>query len=239
MKKAVIFSGAGLSAESGIPTFRDSGGLWDNYRIEEVASPEGWEKDSALVLEFYRRRFEQMQNSKPNAAHYAIAQLQEKFDVLCITQNIDTLLEKAGVKNVVHLHGQINYAKCESYFSIPPRNADRKCDYRTEITEAIKIGDRCPKCSKKLRPDVVWFGEAVSLPKREIRQILPEVEVFIGVGTSAKVYPASSLLYYFEDTPQKYFVDPNPPTALLANYTFLLGTAAEKMPELVKFLLDR
>jgi NAD-dependent deacetylase len=239
MKKAVIFSGAGLSAESGIPTFRGSNGLWDNYCIEEVASPEGWAKDPALVLEFYRQRFEQMQNCKPNAAHDAIAQLQEKFDVLCITQNIDTLLEKAGVNNVIHLHGQIDYAKCEWYCSIPPRNADRECDYRTEITEALKMGDRCPKCDKQLRPDVVWFGEAVSLPKREIRQILPEVEVFIGVGTSAQVYPAAHLLYYFEDTPQKYFIDPNPPTVLLENYTFLLGTAAEKMTELVKFLLAR
>lgn len=237
MKKAVIFSGAGLSAESGIPTFRGMDGLWENHRIEEVASPEGWAKDPVLILDFYRQRFEQMQNCEPNAAHHAIAKLQEKFDVLCITQNIDTLLERAGVKNVIHLHGRIDYAKCEYHVSIPPRNTDEECDYRTEINKAIRIGDRCPKCGKQLRPDVVWFGEAVFLPKREIRQILPEVEVFIGVGTSAQVYPASSLLYYFEDTPQKYFIDPDPPTALLSNYIFLLGTAAEKIPELVEFLL--
>ena len=237
MKKAVIFSGAGLSAESGIPTFRDRGGLWDNYPIEAVASPEGWAKDPALVLDFYRQCFEQMQNCKPNAAHDAIAQLQEKFDVLCITQNIDTLLEKAGVKNVIHIHGRIDYGKCEWHFSIPPRNAEWECDYRTEITQAIEMSDRCPKCSKQLRPDVVWFGEAVFLPKREIRQILPEVEVFIGVGTSAQVYPASSLLYSFEDVPQKYFIDPAPPSHLLLDYTLLRGTAVEKMPDLVSSLL--
>ncbi|MEM9542366.1 MAG: Sir2 family NAD-dependent protein deacetylase [Cyanobacteria bacterium P01_E01_bin.42] len=239
MKKAVIFSGAGLSAESGIPTFRSNNGLWDNYRIEDVTSPEGWEKDPALVLDFYEQRFEQMQNCKPNAAHYAIAQLQEQFDVLCITQNIDTLLERAGVKNVIHLHGRIDYAKCECHFLIPPQNIDEECDYRSEISKAIQMGDRCPKCSKKLRPDVVWFGEAVSLPKREIRRILPEVEVFIGVGTSAKVYPASSLLYYFDTVPHRYFIDPDPPEHLRLRYTFLEGTAAEKIPELVASLLAK
>jgi len=203
MRKIVIFSGAGLSAESGIPTFRDLRGLWENYRIEEVASPLGWSQNQKLVLDFYAQRFVQMQACQPNAAHHAIAQLADRFEVICITQNIDTLLEQAGVKEVWHLHGRIDYQKCEWHWEIPPLDAEWHCNYKAEITQPTQLGDLCPKCGKQLRPDVVWFGEAVDMRVSQLYAIAPEVDIFIGVGTSAQVYPAAGLLTFFEYVPPK------------------------------------
>lgn len=239
MGKIVIFSGAGLSAESNIPTFRDSGGLWEGHRIEDVATPIGWQRDPGLVLNFYAQRFIQMQNCTPNPAHRAIAQLGQHFDVLCITQNIDTLLEQASVLNIRHLHGRIDYKKCEWHFSIPPMNADWQCNYRSAITEPVKMGDLCPDCGRQLRPDVVWFGEAVTMPVEELYEIVSQVEIFIGVGTSAKVTPAATLLKFFGNVSEKYFIDPNPPVEVLNNYILLQGNASEKMPELVSKLIDK
>lgn len=237
MKKIVVFSGAGLSAESGISTFRDSGGLWENHKIEDVAAPIGWMKNQALVLDFYAQRFVQMQQCQPNAAHQAIAKLATIFDVVCITQNIDTLLEKAGVKEVWHLHGRIDYQKCEWHFSIPPMDALWQCDYKAEITQPIKLGERCPKCRKLLRPDVVWFGEAVDMRVDTLYEIVSKIDIFIGVGTSAQVYPAANLLRFFKEVKAKYFIDPNPNYAVLEGFTILEGTASEKMPQLVEQLI--
>ena len=239
MRKIVVFSGAGLSAESGIPTFRDLGGLWENHRIEDVASPRGWKNNPSLVLDFYAQRFKQMQECKPNAAHHAIAQLANLFDVVCITQNIDTLLEPAGVKDVWHLHGRIDYQKCEWHFSIPPMDADWQCDYRAEITKPTELGELCPKCSKQLRSDVVWFGEAVDMRVDDLYEMVSQVDVFIGVGTSAQVYPAAGLLRFFGDAREKYFIDPYPAYSALNGFTVFKGTACEKMPELVEALSSK
>lgn len=238
MKKIVIFSGAGLSAESGIPTFRDLGGLWTEHRLEDVATPEGWMRNQELVLNFYARRFVEMLQCQPNAAHRAIAKLAGVFDVVCITQNIDTLLERAEVREVWHLHGRIDRQKCEWHFDIPPYYADWHCDYKSKITQPVQLGDLCPKCGRQLRPDVVWFGEAVDMKMDSLFELLFDVDVFIGVGTSATVYPAASLLKFFAAIPEKYFVDPNPAYYALDGFTVLEGTAAEKMPELVESLIS-
>ena len=239
MRKIVVFSGAGLSADSGIPTFRDSDGLWQGHRIEDVAAPIGWKKNPSLVLDFYAQRFVRMQECQPNAAHAAIAQLANLFDVVCITQNIDTLLEQAGVQDVWHLHGQLDYQKCEWHFSIPPMDADWQCNYRAEITKPTQLGDLCPKCGKQLRPDVVWFGEAVDMRCDELYGMVSQVDVFIGVGTSAQVYPAANLLQFFGYAREKYFIDPNPAYSALNGFTVFKGTAAEKMPELVEVLRSK
>lgn len=239
MRKIVVFSGAGLSAESGIPTFRDSGGLWENYRIEDVATPLGWKQNPSLVLDFYAQRWVQMQQCQPNAAHRAIAKLATCFDVVCMTQNIDTLLEQAGVKEVWHLHGRIDYQKCEWHFSIPPIDADWQCDYRSQIAKPTQLGDVCPKCGKQLRPDVVWFGEAVEMRVDELYEIVSQVDVFIGIGTSAQVYPAANLLRFFGEVREKYFIDLNPAYEILNGFTILQGTASEKMPELADTLSSK
>ena len=233
VKKIVVFSGAGLSAESGIPTFRDSGGLWEQHRIEDVASPEGWERDKKLVLNFYEQRFLKSLQCQPNAAHHAIARLQEYFDVVNITQNIDTLLERAGAKNVWHLHGRIDYQKCELHYSIPAYDdSSFTCDYRAQISSPTKLGDMCPRCGSQLRPDVVLFGEAVDMRQQFLEELVATADVFIGIGTSAQVYPAARLLPLFRRTRLKYFVDPNPAFDMLEGFEILKGRASDQMPTL-------
>ncbi|MBD2208981.1 silent information regulator protein Sir2 [Nostoc linckia FACHB-104] len=236
MPKIVVFSGAGLSLESGIPTFRGAGGLWEGHRIEDVATPLGWMHNQQLVLDFYAQRFVQMQQCKPNAAHFAIAELAAKFDVTCITQNIDTLLEKAGVQDVWHIHGRIDYHKCEWHFGIPPMDADWQCDYRQAIAKPTQLGELCPKCGKQLRPDVVWFGEAVDMRVDDLYAMVAQVDVFIVIGTSATVYPAANLLKFFHNVPEKYFIDPHPNYQALENFTILAGAATKYLPSLVASL---
>ncbi|MBC8044205.1 MAG: silent information regulator protein Sir2 [Rhizobacter sp.] len=248
--KIVVFSGAGLSAESGIATFRASDGLWEQHRIEDVASPEGWQRDKRLVLEFYGARFTKMLECKPNAAHLAIAKLGRQHDVVCITQNIDGLLEDAGTSDVWHLHGRIDVAKCEFHHDIFGERRedlfehaiifgeqDYSCTYKTSITKPITLGDRCPKCGGQLRPDVVWFGEAVEMRQVYLKSLVETADVFIGVGTSAKVYPAAGLIPAFSRTPQKFFIDPAPAMELLRGFTVLEGTASGQLPPLVEKLL--
>jgi len=238
-KRIVIFSGAGLSAESGIPTFRESDGLWEQHRIEDVASPEGWQRNPSLVLDFYAKRFKKMQTCKPNLAHEAIAKLSRHHEVLCITQNIDDLLEKAGVKTVWHLHGQIDVQKCEWHASVAAYRDERfQCEFKSPITKPILLGDACPKCGGQLRPDVVWFGEAVDMRHRFLQELIRTTDVFIGVGTSAKVYPAAGLLVAFDDAKEKYFIDPKPAYSALDDFEVLCGTASEKMPLLVEQLIS-
>lgn len=239
MKTIVVFSGAGLSAESGIPTFRDSGGLWEQHRIEDVASPEGWERNKLLVLNFYEQRFLRSLQCRPNPAHDAIAKLRTQFDVVNITQNIDTLLERAGSKNVWHLHGRIDYQKCELHYSIPAYiDSSYSCDYRVQITSPTKLGDKCPKCGSQLRPDVVWFGEAVDMKQEYLDELVRSAEIFIGVGTSAQVYPAAGLLPLFRRTQRKFFIDPHPAYDVLDGFEVLEGTASEQMPGIVARLLS-
>lgn len=196
--KIVFFTGAGISAESGIRTFRDSNGLWEEHDIYEVATPEGWKKNPALVNSFYNARRLQMASVEPNTAHLAIAQLEKEFDVTVITQNIDDLHERAGSQNVVHLHGELKYARSTS-------DASLLYDYSNQT---IKMGDTCERGSQ-LRPHVVWFGEMVPmLPVAE--EIVSKADFFIIVGTSMQVYPAAGLVSYTPQNCQRYYIDPNP-----------------------------
>lgn len=195
-KRLVVFTGAGVSAESGIKTFRDSGGLWEEYRIEDVATPEAWERNPALVLEFYNQRRKQVMSAQPNAAHLFIAELQNKFDVQVITQNIDDLHERAGSKKVLHLHGEIMKARSST---------DEHLVYPLTVPEIV-AGDLCEKGSQ-LRPHIVWFGEMV--PEMETANALAaEAELFVIIGTSLNVYPAAGLLNFVFPSVPKWFIDP-------------------------------
>lgn len=196
MKKVVVLTGAGMSAESGIKTFRDAGGLWEGHDIMEVASPEGFQKNPALVLEFYNQRRRQLHEVEPNAAHFALTQLEEKFEVFVITQNVDDLHERAGNSNVLHLHGELFKAR-STYF--PKDIFDWK--------EDINVGTFCPK-GAQLRPHIVWFGEQVPAMEEAI-EIAEMADVFIIIGTSLQVYPAAGLSHYVPAKAQKYLIDPN------------------------------
>jgi NAD-dependent deacetylase len=236
-KYLVVFSGAGLSKESGVPTFRDAkDGLWENYRIEEVASQEGWRRDKKLVLDFYAARTQQIRGCAPNLAHQAIARLQEKYHVLNITQNIDDLLERAGCEHIWHLHGSINFRKCERHQSIG--FGDFHCDFREPQTEPVVLGQTCPKCSGQLRPDIVWFGEAVDMREGFLFDLAEKTEIFIGVGTSAQVYPAAGMLNVFASAREKYFIDPHPPSSI-QGFSIRAGAAGEHLPKLAEELLGR
>jgi NAD-dependent deacetylase len=198
-QKLVALTGAGISAESGIKTFRDSDGLWENYRIEEVATPEAWNKNPELVLNFYKLRYNQCMQAKPNAAHLALAHLQKQFEVQIITQNIDDLHERAGSKNVLHLHGEIIEAKStsvlENYFM------------RLNGIDYIDIYSKSPK-GYAMRPNIVWFGEAV--PKMDDAIALAQsADIFVVIGTSLQVYPAAGLTRYALKASKKFMIDPN------------------------------
>lgn len=243
-RTVVIFSGAGLSAESGVPTFRDSNGLWEQHAVEDVASPEGWERDPELVLRFYQARFKGIQKCEPNHAHKAIARLQDKFNVINLTQNIDDLLERAGCTDVRHVHGSILERKCSKHVgnSVLDGDLNFTCDYLERHTSAVKMGDLCPKCQAQTRPNVVWFGEAVKMPNDDCRELVKEVKynngVFITVGTSAQVYPAAYLLSWFYQVKNKYIIDKNADgLSRFSDYNILEGSAADVMPRLVNQLL--
>src|SRR5439155_1463058 len=180
-KKLVVLTGAGISAESGLKTFRDSDGLWEGYEIEDVATPRAWKKNPQLVLEFYNCRRREVANAQPNAAHIGLAELQNDFDVHIITQNIDDLHERAGAKNVLHLHGEIFKMRCEK---------NKGCIY--EIRGDINFGDRSEK-GFQLRPNIVWFEEPVPMIEEAIN-ITRTAEIFVVVGTSLVVYPAAGLV---------------------------------------------
>jgi len=195
-QKLVVFSGAGMSAESGINTFRASDGLWENHRIEDVATPEAFRRDPALVLEFYNVRRKQVMAAKPNAAHAMIAELQQDFDVQVITQNIDDLHERAGSKKVLHLHGEIMKARS---------SVDENEFYPVPNGE-INIGDKCGR-GFQLRPHVVWFGEEVPLIQTA-RHLAAQAELFLIIGTSLIVYPAAGLVNAAKPEIPKYLIDP-------------------------------
>ncbi|MCS6968439.1 MAG: Sir2 family NAD-dependent protein deacetylase [Cytophagales bacterium] len=196
--KLVVLSGAGISAESGIKTFRDAGGLWEQYRIEEVATPEAWRNNPGLVLEFYNARRRQARQAQPNRAHYILAELQQDFDVTIITQNVDDLHERAGSRNVIHLHGSL--FKMRS-------TADESLVF--DIYEDMKLGDTCPLGSQ-LRPHIVWFGEYVPLIETAA-EIVSEADAFVVVGTSLQVYPAAGLVNEAPAGIPKFVVDVNIP----------------------------
>ncbi|MBA2421686.1 MAG: NAD-dependent deacylase [Chitinophagales bacterium] len=220
-KKLVILTGAGISAESGLKTFRDSDGLWENYRLEDVATPMAWQRDPALVLEFYNQRRKDVLNVQPNAAHIALAELDNYFDVTIITQNIDDLHERAGSKHILHLHGEI----LKSRSSL---DAELLYDCRTDIS----IRDRCSRGSQ-LRPHVVWFHEAVPMLE-PAASIASEAEFFLVVGTSLQVYPAAGLIHYAPYGAKKFLVDPNIPIiSELKNWKMIEAKATIGVPSLV------
>ncbi|UKJ06291.1 SIR2 family NAD-dependent protein deacylase [Solitalea lacus] len=225
MKKLVVLTGAGISAESGLKTFRDSDGLWEGYDINEVATPEGWRKNPALVQEFYNMRRKAVVEAEPNAAHYALAELQQYFDVVIITQNIDNLHEKAGSNKVIHLHGIIT----KSQSSLDPN-----LTYDIEGYE-IKMGEKCEKGSQ-LRPHVVWFGEAVPMIEPAAREC-SEADLFAVVGTSLQVYPAAGLIDFVPYESPKFLVDPNTPY-VSGNIKTIKEKASVGLPLLVELLLQ-
>ena len=199
LKRLVALTGAGISAESGIPTFRDSGGLWEGFKVEDVATPEGWRKDRAMVLEFYNQRRKKALEVKPNRGHEILAELEKYFDVTVATQNVDNLHERAGSSKVIHLHGSLFESRS---------TLDEKLIYPIKGWE-LKLGDHCAKGSQ-LRPNIVWFGEVV--PMMEVAaSVAAQAEVFLVVGTSMVVYPAAGLIDYVSHEVPKFIVDPNTP----------------------------
>ena len=227
MKNVVVFTGAGISAESGVKTFRDDDGLWRNYRFEEVASPTAWHSDPELVLEFYNIRRKQLLEVSPNPAHLALVKLEEKFKVQIITQNVDDLHERAGSKNVFHLHGEIRKSRS---------TVDPELIYNIEGWE-LKLGDTCEKGSQ-LRPHVVWFGEQVD-HFSAATGIAAKADIFIVIGTSLVVYPAAGLIDFVPDLAPKYLIDPKAKTPWgIQNLTVIQEKAGKGVPELFESLLN-
>jgi len=196
MKKLVVLSGAGISVESGIKTFREMGGLWEQYDITEVASPEGWQKNRQLVLDFYNQRRKELFNVNPNKGHRVLVELEGFFDVQIITQNVDDLHERAGSSHVLHLHGELKKVRS---------SIDEKLIHELAGWE-LKEGDLCEKGSQ-LRPHIVWFGEAVPMIE-EAALIVQKADIFVIVGTSLNVYPAAGLLSYVPENTPVYLIDP-------------------------------
>ncbi|GEM48562.1 SIR2 family NAD-dependent protein deacylase [Deinococcus cellulosilyticus] len=226
LKHLVVLSGAGISAESGLSTFRDFNGLWHHYRVEEVASLDAWKKHPKLVLEFYNERRRQAIEAKPNAGHQALAMLEQHYQVTIITQNVDHLHEQAGSSSVVHLHGELFKARS---------TLDPELVYQLQGTE-LNWGDTCEQGSQ-LRPHIVWFGEEVSQFKHAAH-LVRQADIFIVVGTSLAVYPASSLLHHVpEDTP-KYIIDPRrPELPRIPNVSFIQAVASRGLPQLARELI--
>lgn len=225
-KKIVVLTGAGISAESGLKTFRDSDGLWEGYDVMEVATPRGWRSNPQLVLDFYNMRRKDVAAASPNAAHYGLAALQNEFDVTIITQNIDDLHERAGSKNVLHLHGEIFKMRSEN---------DEELIY--EIRGDIKLGDRAEDGSQ-LRPAIVWFEEPVPQMGAAI-PIVYTADIFVVVGTSLVVYPAASLINYVELKTPKFVIDKKiPGMPAMRNLTLIEKPATEGVKELMELLKD-
>ena len=229
MKKIVVLSGAGVSAESGIPTFRDADGLWEGYDMYAVATPEGWRKDPVLVLKFYNERRKKALDVKPNRGHAILAELEDHFDVTVITQNIDNLHEQAGSTNVIHLHGSLFESRS---------TVDDSLVYAIDGWE-LNPGDLCEKGSQ-LRPNVVWFGELV--PMMEVAARYASVaDIFLVVGTSMLVYPAAGLIHYVNEEVPKFVVDPKlPDLASIPNLTMIeekASTGLEKVKEILLGML--
>lgn len=226
-KKIVVFSGAGMSAESGIKTFRDTGGLWEEYKIEDVATYDAWERNRELVLDFYNQRRKQVMDAKPNEAHVLVAELQNHFDVQVITQNIDDLHERAGSKKVLHLHGEIMKGRS---------TAKNDLVFPLKHWE-IKAGDVC-EIGSQVRPHIVWFGEAV--PEMDKATALAEeADIFITIGTSLNVYPAANLIHVVQNHIPKYLVDPGEFNLdYIKNLKVIKATAVEGMKVLMKNLKE-
>ena len=224
-KRLVVFTGAGISAESGIKTFRDSDGLWENYKIEDVATPMAWHKDRAMVLDFYNQRRKQCIQAKPNKAHKALVDLEKDFDVHIITQNIDNLHERAGSKNVLHLHGEIMKSRS---------TLDPNLVYEIK-GELLSLNDKCEKGSQ-LRPHIVWFGEAVPMMEAAC-DVAALADIFVVIGSSLVVYPAASLIEYAPIKAPKFIIDPAIPSINhIQHITAIEATAVNGVKELKQYL---
>ncbi len=225
MKKIVILTGAGISAESGIKTFRDADGLWEGHDVMEVATPEGFAKNPSLVLEFYNQRRRQLLEVQPNKAHFNLAKLEEKFDVEIITQNVDDLHERAGSTKVTHLHGELLKARSV-------KNSNAVFEWKTDIN----LGDLASDGSQ-IRPHIVWFGEDVPMIEKACK-IVEQAEVLVVIGTSMQVYPASGLVDFASYDIPKYFIDPKPSIAenTLNNLTIIKGVASFGTDKLLELL---
>lgn len=226
-KHLVVLSGAGISAESGIKTFRDAGGLWEEHDVMEVASYDGWLKNKELVLRFYNERRAQLKTVKPNAAHTGLAELEKTFKISIITQNVDNLHEKGGSKNVLHLHGELTKV----------RSTTDETYIKDIGFKEINIGDKCPK-GGQLRPHIVWFGEAVPAINDAI-EIVAKADILVVIGTSLNVYPAAGLLNYAPRKCPIYLIDPNPLTVKVdREFTFIQEVASLGVEKLKKLITN-
>ena len=231
MKKLVILSGAGISAESGISTFRDAGGLWDKYPVMQVASIEGYEANPELVINFYNERRKQLLDVKPNQGHILCAELEKYFDVTVVTQNVDNLHERAGSHHIIHLHGELTKV-CSSYNPNDPRYIRELKPEEFEVKMGDKAGD-----GSQLRPFIVWFGEAVPEIETAV-QYVEKADIFVIIGTSMNVYPAASLLYYVPSNAQVYLIDPKDVNINSRRpITHIKKGASEGMKELLQLLV--
>ena len=225
-KRLVILTGAGMSAESGIATFRDSDGLWEHYRVEDVATPEGVARNPQLVLDFYNQRRRELLHTKPNAGHYGLAALEQDFDVRIITQNIDNLHEQAGSSSVIHLHGELMKAcpvvDTTTTYDLTPENPD------------IHLGDKDPQ-GLQLRPFIVWFGEAFPMIEPAIEEV-EKSDIFVIIGTSLNVYPAAGLLNYARRGQPIFLIDPKEVQTHRSDVHHILKGASEGVKELTQLL---
>lgn len=231
MKKLVILSGAGISAESGISTFRDAGGLWDKYPVMQVASIEGYEANPELVINFYNERRKQLLEVEPNQGHILCAELEKYFDVTVVTQNVDNLHERAGSHHIIHLHGELTKV-CSSYNPNDPRYIRELKPEEFEVKMGDKAGD-----GSQLRPFIVWFGEAVPEIETAVNYV-EKADIFVIIGTSMNVYPAASLLYYVPSNADVYLIDPKDVNINTRRpITHIRKGASEGMKELLQLLV--
>jgi NAD-dependent deacetylase len=223
MKHIVVLTGAGMSAESGLKTFRDADGLWEGHDVMEVATPKGFAANPELVLEFYNQRRRQLFEVTPNSAHFGLAELEKNYKVTIVTQNVDDLHERAGSKNVIHLHGELLKARnIVDEFSV--------IDCKTDI----KLGDTCPK-GHQLRPHIVWFGEAVPMIDTAV-DVCMTADILLIIGTSMQVYPAASLMHYVPEHTPTFFIDPKPAIESRHNLTVIAETATVGMKRFIESL---
>ena len=227
-QKIVVLTGAGISAESGIKTFRDSDGLWENHRIEDVATPEGWAANPTLVLNFYNQRRAQLLSAAPNDGHHALADLEKDFDVHIVTQNVDDLHERAGSTQVMHLHGQLRQVRSNRFEKLVyPWDKD------------LNLGDMCER-GHQMRPHIVWFGEAVPLLE-SAAALAEQADVFLIIGTSLQVYPAAGLMQYARRDIPFYYIDPRPQLnyelSIMPNLTVIEEPASTGVRKVVEMLV--
>lgn len=223
MQKLVVLTGAGISAESGISTFRDSGGLWEGHDVNQVATPEGFAADPALVLDFYNQRRLQLSQVEPNEAHRLLAHLEKRYEVVIITQNVDDLHERAGSHNIIHLHGELLKSR-----GVDNPNVTYPC------TGDIHVGDKSPT-GAQLRPHIVWFGEEVPMLEKAIAQVY-SADILMIIGTSLQVYPAASLIDYVKEGTPIFYIDPNPSLHSKGDLTVIAQKASTGVAKAIELM---